>query len=35
MEQLHLRIGLIVWVLTVGFSVPAVAQQQDDAPFRG
>jgi uncharacterized protein (TIGR02246 family) len=34
MKQLHLRIGLIVWVLTVGFSVPAVAQQQDDAAIR-
>jgi uncharacterized protein (TIGR02246 family) len=34
MKQLHLRIGLVVWVLAVGFSVPAVAQQQDDAAIR-
>lgn len=34
MEQLHLRIALIVWVLTAGFSVPAVAEQQDDAAIR-
>jgi len=34
MKQLHLRIGLMVWLLAVGFSVPAVAQQQDDAAIR-
>ena len=34
MKQLHLRIGLVVWVLAMGFSVPAVAQQQDDAAIR-
>jgi len=34
MKQLHLRIGLIVWVLAMGFSVAAVAQQQDDAAIR-
>lgn len=35
MKQLRLRIGLVVWVLAVGFSVPAVAQQQeDDAAIR-
>src|SRR5262249_11908897 len=30
MKQLHLRIGLAVWVLTMGISVPTVAEQQDD-----
>ena len=34
MKQLRLRIGLMVWVLAVGFSAPAVAQQQDDAAIR-
>ena len=34
MKQMHLRIGLIVWMLAVGFSVPAVAQQQDVAAIR-
>jgi uncharacterized protein (TIGR02246 family) len=31
MKQLHLGIGLMACVLAVGFSVPAVAEQLDDA----
>ena len=34
MKQLHLRIGLITWVLAMGCSVPAMAQQQDEAAIR-
>ena len=34
MKQLHLRIGLITWVLAMGCSVPTMAQQQDDAAIR-
>jgi uncharacterized protein (TIGR02246 family) len=34
MKQLHLRIGLITWVLAMGWSVPTMAQQQDDAAIR-
>jgi uncharacterized protein (TIGR02246 family) len=30
MKELQLGIGLMVWVLAAGFSVPAVAEQQDD-----
>jgi len=33
MKQLHLRTGLIVWVLAMGFSVPALAQE-DAAAIR-
>lgn len=33
MKLLHVRIGLIVWVLAMGFSVPAVAQE-DAAAIR-
>ena len=33
MKQLHLRIGLIVWALAVGFSIPAAAQE-DAAAIR-
>jgi uncharacterized protein (TIGR02246 family) len=34
MKLLHFRIGLITWVLAMGWSVPAMAQQQDDAAIR-
>ena len=34
MKQLQLRIRFIVLVLSVGFSIPAVAQQQDAAAIR-
>jgi len=34
MKQLHLGIGLIVWALAGGFTVPAVAQQQEEAAIR-
>ena len=30
MKQVHRGIGLLLWVLAVGFSVPAMAEQQDD-----
>ena len=33
MKQLHVRTGLIVWVLAMGFSVPALAQE-DAAAIR-
>ena len=34
MKQLRLGIQLMVWVLAVGFSVPAAAEQQDEAAIR-
>ena len=34
MKQLHLRIGLTAWLLAAGFSIPAGAQQQDEAAIR-
>lgn len=34
MKQLHLRIVLITWVLAMGWTVPAMAEQQDDAAIR-
>src|SRR5262252_339558 len=34
MKQLHIRIEFILWVLAVGFSVPALAQEQDVAAIR-
>jgi len=34
MKQLHIRIEFILWVLAAGFSVPAMAQEQDVAAIR-
>ena len=34
MKQLRLGIQLMVWVLAVGFLVPAAAEQQDEAAIR-
>jgi uncharacterized protein (TIGR02246 family) len=34
MKQLHLRIGLITWMLAMGWTASAMAEQQDDAAIR-
>ena len=34
MKQMQLRITLLIWVLAMGYAVPALAEQQDEDAIR-